>query len=857
MAEQAHERRIHELDQNVERYFDVRKRLGKGAYGIVWKATDKRQKDTVALKKIYDAFRDDTDAQRTYREVIFLRAFRHHPNIVRILDIFKASNNLDFYLVFEFMESDLHNVIKKGDVLKDIHKRFVMYQLINAIKYMHSGNVIHRDLKPSNILIDSKCRLKVADFGLARTLCPKRRNNLDYDCKDELDNEAMLTDYVATRWYRAPEILVASRRYTKGVDMWSLGCILGEMIRQKPLFQGTSTINQIEKIINALPDVTDRDIESIGASFGSVLLSKKIVRDRRNSLDEMLRNCCDDAMGLVKSLLVLDPEGRLTAKEAISHPYVSRFRASSATMDMHSDVKPPLDDDVRYGVEEYRGTLYRMITPERAAGGSNTTRQSQRQLQSSSSSETHLPPDSTLRNSKSVSKTRLHSTHFQAFGDKDTPKEAHNKTWSEQYQLQKKKQQQQQQQQQQLQQQQEQLQLQQQQQQQHQRERGKRYAHEQQQQQQQQQQRQHAASGNLETTKVAMRRELAAVAATAPRCNTGGLWQAPVETQPQSRLWKDTLGRNAALSAKPSQVEMESKSRTRLRKPRKDKEKSQPKQQQQQQEQRLAQGQTQATIQAKAQERALALKQHLLQQQKQHEQELSQMDLALTLQQLQLEHQQLNQQKKQTQLQHQTATATATATATRPTAATKTTKPSKIPTAHHSSDFVCYKSRLSHLELEMSKCKRQLFSYVQDNQQLLHKESLRHHIEQLLETTLPVATATSATSIAATVANTNIAAAAATAVAGAGAGAGTQPQREQLKQLQMREFLARDECNANAYELPDLCNVYKASRRAESQQQLQLHAARNETQQPQQQSPYSSDGLHIQEASFSKDFEQT
>ncbi|XP_017852817.1 extracellular signal-regulated kinase 7 isoform X5 [Drosophila busckii] len=406
MAEQAHERRIHELDQNVERYFDVRKRLGKGAYGIVWKATDKRQKDTVALKKIYDAFRDDTDAQRTYREVIFLRAFRHHPNIVRILDIFKASNNLDFYLVFEFMESDLHNVIKKGDVLKDIHKRFVMYQLINAIKYMHSGNVIHRDLKPSNILIDSKCRLKVADFGLARTLCPKRRNNLDYDCKDELDNEAMLTDYVATRWYRAPEILVASRRYTKGVDMWSLGCILGEMIRQKPLFQGTSTINQIEKIINALPDVTDRDIESIGASFGSVLLSKKIVRDRRNSLDEMLRNCCDDAMGLVKSLLVLDPEGRLTAKEAISHPYVSRFRASSATMDMHSDVKPPLDDDVRYGVEEYRGTLYRMITPERAAGGSNTTRQSQRQLQSSSSSETHLPPDSTLRNSKSVSKTR-------------------------------------------------------------------------------------------------------------------------------------------------------------------------------------------------------------------------------------------------------------------------------------------------------------------------------------------------------------------------------------------------------------------------------------------------------------------
>ncbi|XP_016988229.1 extracellular signal-regulated kinase 7 [Drosophila rhopaloa] len=374
----AHERRIHELDQNVERIFDVRKRLGKGAYGIVWKATDKRHKDTVALKKIFDAFRDETDAQRTYREVIFLRAFRHHPNIIRLMDVFKAGNNLDFYLVFEFMESDLHNVIKKGDVLKDIHKRFVMYQLINAIKYMHSGNVIHRDLKPSNILIDSKCRLKVADFGLARTLSMKRKS--DYD---ELENEAMLTDYVATRWYRAPEILVASRKYTKGIDMWGLGCILGEMIRQKPLFQGTSTVNQIEKIVTALPDVTQRDIESIGASFGSVLLSKKIHRDRRHSLDEMLRNCCDDAISLVKSLLVLDPHGRLTAKAAIRHPYVSRFRTASADMELRVDIHPPLKDDVRYGVDQYRNNLYDMIGLESRSSArtvSNDTPSSNREI---------------------------------------------------------------------------------------------------------------------------------------------------------------------------------------------------------------------------------------------------------------------------------------------------------------------------------------------------------------------------------------------------------------------------------------------------------------------------------------------
>lgn len=201
--------------------------------------------------------------------------------------------------------------------------------------------------------------------------------------------------------------------------MWSLGCILGEMIRQKPLFQGTSTINQvriyrfkrensfcslftfslifctfvyvsmgvsnislglfstlclqcmrtrlrlqIEKIVTALPDVTQQDIESIGASFGTVLLSKKINRDRRHSLEEMLRHCSDDAMSLLKSLLVLDPHRRLTAKAAILHPYVSRFRTASADMELRSDVHPPLRDDVRYHIDEYRSNLYDTVCQE-------------------------------------------------------------------------------------------------------------------------------------------------------------------------------------------------------------------------------------------------------------------------------------------------------------------------------------------------------------------------------------------------------------------------------------------------------------------------------------------------------------
>uniref|UniRef100_A0A8R1IFR0 Protein kinase domain-containing protein n=1 Tax=Caenorhabditis japonica TaxID=281687 RepID=A0A8R1IFR0_CAEJA len=127
------------------------KRLGKGAYGIVWKAYDRRSRETVALKKflfhyfkIFDAFRNPTDSQRTFREVMFLQEFGKHPNVIKLYNIFRADNDRDIYLAFEFMEADLHNVIKKGSILKDVHKQYIMCQLFRAIRFLHSGNVLHR-----------------------------------------------------------------------------------------------------------------------------------------------------------------------------------------------------------------------------------------------------------------------------------------------------------------------------------------------------------------------------------------------------------------------------------------------------------------------------------------------------------------------------------------------------------------------------------------------------------------------------------------------------------------------------------------------------------------------------------------
>ncbi|XP_033011976.1 mitogen-activated protein kinase 15 isoform X2 [Lacerta agilis] len=191
-----------EVEEQVARRYEIKRRLGKGAYGIVWKAVDRKTGAVVAVKKIFDAFRNRTDAQRTFREIMFLQEFGEHPNIIRLLNVIRAQNDKDIYLVFESMETDLHAVIKKGNLLKDIHKCYILYQLLKATKFIHSGNVIHRDQKPSNILLDADCFVKLCDFGLARSLCQIHQDH---------DSPA-LTEYVATRWYRAPEILLSSHR---------------------------------------------------------------------------------------------------------------------------------------------------------------------------------------------------------------------------------------------------------------------------------------------------------------------------------------------------------------------------------------------------------------------------------------------------------------------------------------------------------------------------------------------------------------------------------------------------------------------------------------------------------------------
>ena len=179
-----------EIDRHVLRKYEIIQKLGKGAYGVVWRAHDKKTKETVALKKIFDAFQNATDAQRTFREVMFLQEMCGHEHIITLLNVLKADNDRDIYLVFEHMETDLHAAIR-ANILQDIHKQYIMWQSLKALKYMHSAELLHRDMKPSNLLLNSDCLMKVADFGLARSL---REGDIAEG------TETVLTDYVATRW---------------------------------------------------------------------------------------------------------------------------------------------------------------------------------------------------------------------------------------------------------------------------------------------------------------------------------------------------------------------------------------------------------------------------------------------------------------------------------------------------------------------------------------------------------------------------------------------------------------------------------------------------------------------------------
>jgi len=227
----------------IGRHYQLLDVIGEGAYGIVCSAVHVPSQRKVAIKRI-TPFDHSMFCLRTLREIKLLRHF-NHENIISILDILQPTNVEDFkevYLVQELMETDLHRVIRT-QTLSDDHCQYFIYQTLRALKALHSADVLHRDLKPSNLLLNANCDLKLCDFGLARSARPPP----DID-----DSSNFLTEYVATRWYRAPEVMLTFKEYTRAIDIWSVGCVLAEMLSGKPLFPGRDYHHQLSIILDIL-----------------------------------------------------------------------------------------------------------------------------------------------------------------------------------------------------------------------------------------------------------------------------------------------------------------------------------------------------------------------------------------------------------------------------------------------------------------------------------------------------------------------------------------------------------------------------------------------------------------------------
>ncbi|CAN1237351.1 Mitogen-activated protein kinase 4, partial [Linum grandiflorum] len=282
--------------------------VGRGAYGIVCAAMNSETREEVAIKKIGNAFDNRIDAKRTLREIKLLRHM-DHENVIAIKDIIRPpqkENFNDVYIVYELMDTDLHQIIRSNQQLTDDHCRYFLYQVLRGLKYVHSAHVLHRDLKPSNLLLNSNCDLKIADFGLARTT-------------SETD---FMTEYVVTRWYRAPELLLNCSEYTAAIDIWSVGCILGEIMTRQPLFPGKDYVHQLRLITELIGSPDDTSLGFL-RSDNARRYVRQLPQYPKQNFAARFPESSAGAVDLLEKMLVFDPNRRITVDEALCHPYLA------------------------------------------------------------------------------------------------------------------------------------------------------------------------------------------------------------------------------------------------------------------------------------------------------------------------------------------------------------------------------------------------------------------------------------------------------------------------------------------------------------------------------------------------------
>ncbi|KAL7535773.1 hypothetical protein ACHAXR_008376 [Thalassiosira sp. AJA248-18] len=390
--------------------YQLKRMLGCGSYGEVAQAVDlhasrRKTEETaaeeealpqqepssssyVAVKKISNAFDQEVDAIRLYREMHILRRLRGHTCVIDLVDIVQPrSSDLkhfnDLYLVFEYVDTDLYKLIMSPQYLTTEHIQTFLYQMLVGLKYIHSSSVIHRDLKPA-ILLNEDCTLKICDFGLARIvhnnkISPSTTTQLRgaaeatvQDVTDEASHltgvprpsmSRQLTKHVVTRWYRAPELILI-QPYASAVDIWSLGCIFGELLSMQegsvptyqdrvPLFPGGSCyplsgdhasansderLDQLSVIFSVIGMPSEEDLKSVGKANEYISsLDKKPGR----SLESLYPAADPAAINLLKKMLMFNPAKRCTACEALEHEFLKPVRRKDMEMCASQPLESP------------------------------------------------------------------------------------------------------------------------------------------------------------------------------------------------------------------------------------------------------------------------------------------------------------------------------------------------------------------------------------------------------------------------------------------------------------------------------------------------------------------------------------
>ncbi|KAI6204124.1 hypothetical protein M3Y94_00635900 [Aphelenchoides besseyi] len=286
--------------QTLADRYRMTKKVGDGTFGEVSLAKKLDTGDIVAIKRMKKKFYSWDEAM-ALREVKSLKKL-NHPNIIKLREVIRENDIL--YFVFEFMQENLYELMKDRDrYFPESVIRNIIYQVLQGLAYMHRNGFFHRDMKPENIMCNGTELIKIADFGLAR----------------EIRSRPPYTDYVSTRWYRAPEILLRSTSYNSPIDLWALGCIMAELYMLRPLFPGTSELDQIFKILTILGTPSKEEWPE-GYKLAATM-NFRFQQAQGIALESIVNTISGDGMKLMREMLLWNPEKRPSAANSLKYKY--------------------------------------------------------------------------------------------------------------------------------------------------------------------------------------------------------------------------------------------------------------------------------------------------------------------------------------------------------------------------------------------------------------------------------------------------------------------------------------------------------------------------------------------------------